>query len=92
MLFYIIVAAGQFDLGNLRQQGWLFDLGSTGTHQTWYKFYSYLGAHCFIFVIVDVQICGCYRFQFGQVWPAVVNSAYPVCFVRLPSDCSDAND
>lgn len=44
MLFYVIVVAGRFDLGTLRQHGWLFDMGETGSHQAWYKFYSYFGA------------------------------------------------
>lgn len=49
MFFYIIVAAGRFDLGNLRHQGWLFDMGTgMGSHQVWYKFYSYFGACNFI--------------------------------------------
>lgn len=52
MIFYVIVAAGRFDLGNLRQHGWLFDVG-VGSHQAWYKFYSYL----------DVNLV-----RFGPLW------------------------
>ncbi|KAJ2925987.1 hypothetical protein H1R20_g11096, partial [Candolleomyces eurysporus] len=41
LIFYIVVAAGRFDLGVLRKDGWLFDVGVTaGEH--WYQFYSYL--------------------------------------------------
>jgi len=51
MFFYIIVAAGQFDLGELRRQGWIFDVGGEGSHQAWYKFYSYLGAYTLFFLL-----------------------------------------
>ncbi|KZT04035.1 uncharacterized protein LAESUDRAFT_658528 [Laetiporus sulphureus 93-53] len=37
-VFYIVVAAGHMDLGNLRQKGWLFDMGTA--HEPWYHFYS----------------------------------------------------
>lgn len=42
MVFYIVVAAARLDLGNLRDDGWLFDI-SSGADDTWYKFYTYLG-------------------------------------------------
>jgi sulfate permease, SulP family len=42
LIFYIFVAAAQLKLGNLRESGWLFDLGSAG-EDPWYKFYSYFG-------------------------------------------------
>lgn len=43
IIFYIVVAAAQLNLGDLRSDGWLFDMGSGG-QDTWYKFYTYLGA------------------------------------------------
>lgn len=42
LVFYIIVAAAGLDLGELRRDDWLFDLGST-SQARWYEFYSYLG-------------------------------------------------
>lgn len=72
MLFYIIVAVGQFDLGNLRQQGWLFDLGmGTGGHQSWYKFYSYLGEHGFTPALLMFKYVAAIDFnavRFGPLW------------------------
>jgi SulP family sulfate permease len=40
MVFYIVVAAAQLDLGVLRQTGWLFDMGNSGK-RSWYEFYTY---------------------------------------------------
>ena len=47
LVFYIVVAAGGFDLGVLRNDGWLFDIGSTG-NEHWYQFYSYLGTSIYL--------------------------------------------
>jgi len=44
VVFYIIVAAGRFNLSELRDQGWLFDVGESG-EQAWYTFYSYFDFH-----------------------------------------------
>lgn len=85
MIFYVIVAAGRFDLGNLRQHGWLFDVG-VGSHQAWYKFYSYLGGYSVIRYFDLTAKCSNLRLgnrcQLGQVWPALVDVANPICFVR----------
>ncbi|KAF7416286.1 hypothetical protein PC9H_002551 [Pleurotus ostreatus] len=40
ILFYVVVAAGQLDLGALRRDGWLFNIATE--HVAWYKFYTYL--------------------------------------------------
>ncbi|TFK22839.1 hypothetical protein FA15DRAFT_671086 [Coprinopsis marcescibilis] len=40
LIFYVVVAAGQMNLGHLRTEGWLFNLSSTA-HEPWYHFYSY---------------------------------------------------
>ncbi|KAF4588225.1 hypothetical protein EYR38_010192 [Pleurotus pulmonarius] len=40
ILFYIVVAAAQLDLGVLRRDGWLFNMATEQV--AWYKFYTYL--------------------------------------------------
>ncbi|KAF9466835.1 sulfate transporter family-domain-containing protein [Collybia nuda] len=40
LIFYIIVAAAQVNLWDLRHTGWIFDMG-TGKHKGWYELYSY---------------------------------------------------
>ena len=47
MIFYIVVAAAQLDLGVLQQAGWLFDMGNSAD-RSWYEFYTYYGG-CDIF-------------------------------------------
>ncbi|KAG1824746.1 sulfate transporter family-domain-containing protein [Suillus subaureus] len=44
VVFYVVVAAAQLDLGVLRRDGWLFDMaeGTGGGEDKWYEFYSYL--------------------------------------------------
>ncbi|KAK2462413.1 hypothetical protein APHAL10511_005719 [Amanita phalloides] len=42
VLFYVVVAVTGLSLDDLREQGWLFDLGQNGAHEAWYKMYSYL--------------------------------------------------
>jgi hypothetical protein len=41
-VFYIVVAAAQLNLGELRKKDWLFDMGDS-TEETWTRYYSYLG-------------------------------------------------
>jgi SulP family sulfate permease len=45
LVFYIVVAAAQLDLGALRSDGWLFDMaeGTGGGEDKWYGYHSYLG-------------------------------------------------
>ncbi|KAG8798649.1 hypothetical protein FRC16_006812 [Serendipita sp. 398] len=38
-IFYIVIAAGHFDLQHLREMGWLFDVGTA--HEPWWKIYTY---------------------------------------------------
>ncbi|KAI0821728.1 sulfate transporter family-domain-containing protein [Trametes gibbosa] len=38
VVFYVVVAAGHFDLGTLRETGWLFDMGTS--REPWYQFYT----------------------------------------------------
>lgn len=40
MIFYIIVAAGQFNLPSLRAQGWIFDMGEA-SDDAWWTFYTF---------------------------------------------------
>lgn len=44
LVFYIVVAAAQLDLGALRSDGWLFDMaeGTGGGEDKWYGYHSYL--------------------------------------------------
>lgn len=44
MIFYIVVAAAQLDLGMLTQKGWLFDMGDSAD-ESWYEFYHYYGGY-----------------------------------------------
>lgn len=51
-VFYLIVVAAGWDLGTLRKDGWVFDLGGRD-EESWYKFYSYYGQyheHSVVFV------------------------------------------
>ncbi|KAJ7280204.1 sulfate transporter family-domain-containing protein [Mycena rebaudengoi] len=41
IIFYIVVAAGQLKLSDLRESGWVFDMVDGGKQESWYKFYSY---------------------------------------------------
>jgi SulP family sulfate permease len=52
MIFYIVVAAAQLDLGVLQQAGWLFDMGNSAD-RSWYEFYTYY----------DVG-----KIKFGPIW------------------------
>ncbi|KAG1772473.1 sulfate transporter family-domain-containing protein [Suillus placidus] len=44
VVFYVVVAAAQLNLGSLRRDGWLFDMakGTGGSEDRWYGFHSYL--------------------------------------------------
>ncbi|WWC89504.1 uncharacterized protein L201_004428 [Kwoniella dendrophila CBS 6074] len=39
MIFYAIVLIGRWDIGHLRETGWIFDVGKNT--QSWWKFYTY---------------------------------------------------
>jgi SulP family sulfate permease len=39
VIFYVVVAAARLDLGVLRSQGWLFDVGDS--REPWWRFYTY---------------------------------------------------
>lgn len=41
IVFYIVVAAAQLNLEDLRRDGWVFEM--IGGHEAWYRFYSYFG-------------------------------------------------
>jgi SulP family sulfate permease len=46
-IFYTVIGAAGLDLGKLRDDGWLFNLGSA-SQESWYKFYTYFGvSHAF---------------------------------------------
>lgn len=42
LIFYIVVAAAHLNLGSLRTDGWLFDMGNSAD-ESWYEFYKYYG-------------------------------------------------
>ncbi|KAJ7153000.1 sulfate transporter family-domain-containing protein [Mycena filopes] len=41
LIFYIVVAAAQLNIADLRDGGWIFDMAAGGSKEHWYKFYSY---------------------------------------------------
>ncbi|KAJ7186860.1 sulfate transporter family-domain-containing protein [Mycena filopes] len=41
VIFYIVVAAAQLNIADLRDSGWIFDMAAGGSKEHWYKFYSY---------------------------------------------------
>jgi SulP family sulfate permease len=45
LVFYVVIAAAQLDLGVLRRDGWLFDMaeGTGGREDKYYGYHSYLG-------------------------------------------------
>lgn len=53
MIFYIIVAAAQLNLNDLRKEKWLFEMASNGSGQKeqWYSFYQYFGKYQSLFSI-----------------------------------------
>ena len=75
ILFYIIVAATQADLGALRKSGWVFDMGDAEA-EAWYEFYSYFGALCLFSLVTPASFyleanAWCTelgRVQFGPLW------------------------
>lgn len=40
IVFYGVVLSARMDLGALRKDGWLFDVGAS---EAWWKFYTYFG-------------------------------------------------
>ena len=40
-IFYVVVLSARLNLGELRDAGWLFDVG--GGEGKWYTFYEFLG-------------------------------------------------
>ncbi|KAJ7764856.1 sulfate transporter family-domain-containing protein [Mycena metata] len=41
VIFYIVVAAAQLNIADLRDAGWVFDMAERANTEHWYKFYSY---------------------------------------------------
>ncbi|KAJ7747683.1 sulfate transporter family-domain-containing protein [Mycena maculata] len=41
VVFYIVVAAAQLNIADLRESGWIFDMAAGGKQESWYKFYQY---------------------------------------------------
>lgn len=52
ILFYIIVAAAQVNLDELRENGWLFDIpgGVKGQPEKWWRFYTYFGEPIYVLI------------------------------------------
>jgi SulP family sulfate permease len=44
LVFYVVVAAAQLNIADLRDSGWVFEMVGGGKEEHWYKFYSYYGA------------------------------------------------
>lgn len=88
VIFYIVVAAAQLNMGDLRAKGWLFDMGSSGEDESWYTFYSYYGVslspytHSSHSSILRLRrgLCRCWSYQ---IWAFVVDSADSICFVCI---------
>ncbi|KAJ7302360.1 sulfate transporter family-domain-containing protein [Mycena albidolilacea] len=41
LVFYVVVAAAQLNIADLRDSGWVFEMVGGGKEEHWYKFYSY---------------------------------------------------
>ncbi|KAJ7485150.1 sulfate transporter family-domain-containing protein [Mycena galericulata] len=41
MIFYVVVAAAQLNIDDLRDSGWVFDMAAGAKQESWYKFYEY---------------------------------------------------
>ncbi|KAJ7207976.1 sulfate transporter family-domain-containing protein [Mycena pura] len=41
LVFYVVVAAAQLNIADLRANGWVFDVVGSGATEHWYKFYQY---------------------------------------------------
>ncbi|CAK5278217.1 unnamed protein product [Mycena citricolor] len=67
MLFYVIVAAAQLNLGELRESGWIFDMAENAKEEHWYKFYDYL----------DFS-----KVQFGPLW-ATMPTQFALLFFNI---------
>jgi len=80
MLFYIIVAAAQLSLSDLRDDGWIFDMGTD--KEPWYTFYSYISA-LHASSIFDLSLTYGTRSQYYKIWPTLVNFANPICIVSF---------
>ena len=80
MLFYITVAAAQLNLTDLRDDGWLFDMGTD--EEPWYKFYSYISALHSSSIFVPSLTYGT-RFQCCKIWSTLVNFANTICIVSF---------
>jgi hypothetical protein len=80
MLFYIIVAAAQLNLADLRDDGWIFDMGTD--KEPWYRFYSYISTLHASPIFVPLLTYGT-RSQYYKIWSTLVNFANPICIVSF---------
>jgi len=83
VLFYIIVAAAQLDLGVLRKEGWVFDMG-VSEKESWYKFYSFFGESLptsFRPQPLNQSISTTRRFWLGSLRTDMGDSPDAICFV-----------
>jgi hypothetical protein len=84
MIFYVIVAAARLNLGDLRRQGWIFDMGNSG-QESWTDVYSYFGV-LFVFLFIyfsDRDLLSLFRrVESYSVWPTSLDSSHSARFVR----------
>lgn len=70
-IFYVIVTAARLNVGNLRSDGWIFDMGEGG-HEPWYAFYSYFGPFSpFLNYETNIQSCDVADYnliRFAPLW------------------------
>lgn len=66
-VFYSVVLVGKFNLGDLRESGWLFMTGES--KDSWYKFYTMFGpsACCARFSNADCKV-DLKAIQWGPFW------------------------
>lgn len=55
VIFYIVVAAAQLNLADLRESRWIFDVGADPSQRAthWYSFYSFLGLLRFLALLLS---------------------------------------
>lgn len=69
MIFYVVVAAAQLNLGDLRESGWVFDMAAGGSKESWYKFYQYYGLSLtFSFRLISHCHADHSKVRFAPLW------------------------
>ena len=71
-MFYTVVGIGRFNLGELREAGWLFTSGES--KDPWYKFYTLFGSFIRVTLrsIPPLNVCVDFKaIQWGPFWGAL---------------------